>query len=477
MSRNWKKPIALVSTWRFLALALGLIVSGAIIGCCFLLAEASGVLFVANWAEGHVDQSVDHVVDSDSCSASEIPAAYWYAHFPAESGVQAIATDMSGDMLTTARDIGKSDTHGSANDVRYVSVELDDGSRCVLGYNLTSQFSSRSLRDSLPNPENILIFVEIVNAIGVFFVSAKRSRKLAVLKMRPLIEAAQAVERRDLSFPTARSDIREIDDVLVAMDRMRSAVESAFRSQWEVEQRQRQQIADLAHDLKTPLTIIRGNAELLSEIVGAGEEKECSDDIQLASVRISDLIEVLIAATRGSQRELVFEPVGIQDFASTIEQESARLVHAHGDVFCCEQEPAFLDRCEQENFVASWDRESVQSAIANLVSNACEYSPAGTRVCLTFGYRSGEVCFIADDEGIGFSADALEHGTERFFRDDDSRSQASSGIRGHWGLGLTSADDSARAHGGRLELSNRTDEEEKVLGARVSLILPMAAQD
>lgn len=85
-----------------------------------------------------------------------------------------------------------------------------------------------------------------------------------------------------------------------------------------------------------------------------------------------------------------------------------------------------------------------------------------------------EIRISVDDDGAGFSPEALERGTERLFRDDASRVNSRRGIDGtHFGLGLSIAQEVAAAHNGRLELTNPTDAEGHVSGGRATLVLPL----
>ena len=71
--------------------------------------------------------------------------------------------------------------------------------------------------------------------------------------------------RKDLDFGRGYSDIKEIDQVLASLFLMKEALQSSLKEQWEAQRRKQEQIAALAHDIKTPLTIILGNAELIQE--------------------------------------------------------------------------------------------------------------------------------------------------------------------------------------------------------------------
>lgn len=70
---------------------------------------------------------------------------------------------------------------------------------------------------------------------------------------------------RNLDFEINYSGVREIDECLVALDDMRYALKTSLQKQWETEQEKNRQMSALAHDIKTPLTVVRGNSELLLE--------------------------------------------------------------------------------------------------------------------------------------------------------------------------------------------------------------------
>lgn len=85
----------------------------------------------------------------------------------------------------------------------------------------------------------------------------------------------------------------------------------------------------------------------------------------------------------------------------------------------------------------------------------------------------GSLVIEVGDDGAGFSPAALEHGCERLFTDESSRS--STGGERHYGLGLFGAAEAARAHGGSITLANRIDAQGAVLGATATMRLPLSA--
>ena len=132
----------------------------------------------------------------------------------------------------------------------YAGVSLPDGTRCVLSYQILPQFASKELRDALPNPQNILLAAFALGSVAIVAGLAVRASRVIERKMRPLVEAAAHIERQDLDFPVPASNVRQINRVLGAMERMRASLKSRSKRGWRAEEAQRAQVAALAHDLK-----------------------------------------------------------------------------------------------------------------------------------------------------------------------------------------------------------------------------------
>nr|MCR4834088.1 ATP-binding protein [Butyrivibrio sp.] len=104
--------------------------------------------------------------------------------------------------------------------------------------------------------------------------------------------------------------------------------------------------------------------------------------------------------------------------------------------------------------------DHVVRAVMNVVRNAAEHTPKGGVINLSVTYNGGELVFIVEDSGSGFTTEALAHGTEQFFMDDSSRTGGS-----HYGIGLFFAKKVADEHGGRIVLANSKE----TGGARVEI--------
>ena len=92
-------------------------------------------------------------------------------------------------------------------------------------------------------------------------------------KIQPVMKAVEKIKNQDLEYEVSYCGVKEIDDCLLSINEMRIALKDSLERQWQTEQDKNRQMSALAHDIKTPLTVVRGNAELLSETDLTEEQK------------------------------------------------------------------------------------------------------------------------------------------------------------------------------------------------------------
>ena len=270
-----------------------------------------------------------------------------------------------------------------------------------------------------------------------------------------LTGATEAIAQRRLDVPiTGRAKVREFGDTLAAMDELRQNLAQSLESQWGMEQQRRLELAALTHDLKTPLSVISGNAELLGEDTLTPGQRESVDAILRSALRVQDYVAQLRAMT-GSEtapsREK--ETVALTELA-----EGWREV---GRSLCGEKQVTFLCPEVPQLEVAVY-RGDLDRAVSNLLDNAARYTPPGGAVTLSVSAAEGRLTIAVEDTGPGFSAEALARGEQAFYTSDASRPQ-----EGHMGMGLFFTGQTAKRHGGSLRLANTEH------GARAELILPI----
>ncbi len=218
--------------------------------------------------------------------------------------------------------------------------------------------------------------------------------------------------------------------------------------------------ADIAHDLRTPVNNIRGEAEVaLSRARTAKEYREVIESFLEEAVRLSDLIGDLLFLARAESplAHLRREPVDVDELLSGV-MEYYEASAADGGV-------SLTRNVSQEPVTAEVDRMLVQRAVGNLVSNALANTPRGGSVVLGTNADRSTVQIEVSDTGTGIPAEALPRVCDRFFRVDSARSQGSGGT----GLGLAIVQSIAVLHGGNVEISSQLGQ-----GTRVTLRMPVS---
>jgi two-component system, OmpR family, heavy metal sensor histidine kinase CusS len=229
--------------------------------------------------------------------------------------------------------------------------------------------------------------------------------------------------------------------------------------------------ADIAHDLRTPVNNIRGEAEVaLARARSTSEYRDVIESCLEEAVRLSDLIADLLFLARAESPlpHLRRERVDVGELLSGV-REYYEASAADGGVLLTTAVAA-------DPVIAELDRTLLQRAVGNLVSNALAHTPRGGAVVLGTGVDSSPkesssrdsstVRIEVSDTGVGIPTEALPRVFDRFFRVDTSRSHASGGT----GLGLAIVQSIAQLHGGNVEISSQLGQ-----GTRVTLRMPASA--
>jgi signal transduction histidine kinase len=334
--------------------------------------------------------------------------------------------------LTRSLDAGA----GSTDISRYTYA---DGSTVILHWRWRAEFTSPVLRKMLPPFEYLWLAALGAALLLCLLFNTLWLRRHLVARLRLFSEVSEKVGAQELDFAIPKAGIREYDQALDAMDEMRIALKESLAAQWAASQQRQMEISALTHDLKTPLTIIGGNAELLLEEGVAPGQKQMVESIESnanrAKLYISSMLNVAAGTEEAFERTalsaLLDEAVTqVKEIASNAGVQFAVSNHLTGSV--------------------TVQPERMLRAIENIMRNAIEHTPVGETIGVSGGNEDSKSWSIQiEDGGDGFSDGALQHATERFWRDDLSR-----GNDGHSGLGLWFASDVIHAHKGTLILSN-----------------------
>ena len=221
-------------------------------------------------------------------------------------------------------------------------------------------------------------------------------------------------------------------------------------------------VANVSHELKTPITTIKGFVETLRD--GALDDREHAhrflDIIANNGDRLHAIIEDLLSLSRLEQTEQIAGLVRQETALSRVIERAVRGCQVKAEA----RQVEVATNCDPE-LRFSANASLIEQAIVNLLDNAINYSKAGGAVRIVAAHQDSEITICVEDEGIGIPQEHLTRLFERFYRVDKARSRE----RGGTGLGLAIVKHIAQAHGGQVTVTSRLGK-----GSAFTLRLPAA---
>lgn len=306
--------------------------------------------------------------------------------------------------------------------------------------------------------------------------------------------AADRIARQDLDFQIGAVRGRELGRLGTAMEGMRSSLLATQRELWRTAEDRRRLNAAFAHDLRTPVTVLKGTLEMArmkADRAGSGEDvRKTLDTLSGQADRLESYAQLMSRVTKLEDREVMRSACAPSDVTRVLERQAAgyvatrgngcRLLFSLGDGMRAAGADAggaaapdaggaagagvehaagpdaehAAEPCPE---LLSIDMQLVEEVLGNLLGNACDHARSKVAVSvdllqpkqgsLAAGAR-GDVCLelVVTDDGRGFTAEALHHGCDPFYSEAKSAE--------HFGLGLNIARTLAHLHGGAVELGN-----------------------
>lgn len=341
----------------------------------------------------------------------------------------------------------KTQTH----DQNVKQYTYSDQSTILIHWIYQKDFSNSKLRELLP-PFEVLWWITLLFAwILIFALCISWLCKTLSSKSKLFNDISNKIASHNLDFAIYPAGIREYDEALSAMDEMRQALYQSLTEQWRAQQQRDSEIAALAHDLKTPLTLIGGNTELLLCEVFPKKQTQMLNTILSNTNRAQKYLSSLLDISSGSE-----EPWTACDLSAIFTELSRSLKELAGSKHIT---------LNIENHLSGsrlLQKEHFFRALHNVAQNALEHTPPQKHVSLIGNTLDTGWEFLILDEGCGFTNAALLHATERLWRDDTARQ-----TDGHHGIGLSFTAETIKTLGGTLSLENR-----KHGGGVVKIFLP-----
>ncbi|MBC7258176.1 MAG: HAMP domain-containing protein [Chloroflexi bacterium] len=326
-----------------------------------------------------------------------------------------------------------------ANELREAIPITEAGGDEVLGYVLIALPGAPQLGSSeqrfLTRTRGILISVAALAVVLGLVISAILSRSLTAPLQR-LAAAARAVAQGDIGKRVSVEGTSEVAEVAQAFNEMTTALEKA-------EKLRQNLVSDVAHELRTPLSVLQGNLRAILDDVYPLDKAEIArlyDETRILARLVDDLQELAQAEAGALRFNIVPTDVAsvlrsaVARFEPAAEGKSIRLT--------CEIPEALPE--------AMADPDRVSQILNNLISNALRHTPEGGQIALSAAAKEGFVEISVADTGEGIAPEDLPHVFDRFWRADRSRSRAGGGA----GLGLAIVRALVEAQDGRVHAAS-----------------------
>ena len=312
-----------------------------------------------------------------------------------------------------------------------------------------------------------LVLVGVVLCLlvaGVCILLTLRLTGRITATLRTLRQAADNLRDGDLDFQILSCDLRELDQVAQSMESVRQRLKSAAVAEAAAQEERGLLMANLSHDLRTPITAIKGYVEGIQDGIANTPEKQRHylDIIYNKSLVMEKLVRNMsdFSEYELGRMQYHFEYVEMGPFLRDLGEEYREDAR--------QNQMTFHDQIPSGRYVVTADRSKLKRVLDNLISNAIKYSRPGGEIALTAEEYEGGLVIQVSDNGKGISAEALRHVFDSFYRADTARTSSVPGS----GLGLAICRSIVSSHHGKIWLTSEEGE-----GTNAFIYLPLRKEE
>lgn len=422
----------------------------------FSAAVNTGVLHLANYEETLIFEAARTIEQAEAVTPEMIPETVEYVLLN-KAGTEIMDQgNMSKKHIAQMWEYVDSNVQPMGLDNPAFRIIESVHSVCVVRYSIIAKFSNPFLRTVFPNPELAMILLCTIIFIVSLLILNKHATGRMKNELQKLLKTTDKIAQQDLNFDSEENNFKELQTVTDSLGRMRDALKTSLDEQIKLEQVKSHQIGALAHDIKIPVTIIRGNTELLSLTELNGKQKEFADDIHSAALQIENYTRTLVEVSKlHSSATLNKAEVLISTILSELEREFRAYIKNRNMEFVLKNEVP-------PGTTIFADSGLIHRAVMNTLCNGAEHGNRVEKIIVTAMLnKNNELVLEVQDDGDGFSEEALKHGTELFYTQNEARNSD-----GHYGIGLSFANQAAKLHGGSFTIQNND------IGGQVRFVIP-----
>lgn len=388
----------------------------------FLILIPSGPFLPANYAEQQLINTKETLQEADITEEEMIPSGSLYGVFDREGSF--LYGTFDEEVQKDAWKKYKTDTIYPQGKGYYFFVEKNNGEICIIKYFVAMRYAKEKLNEILPSPEtfNMILTLGVFITLTVLngcYLSGKFGRKLKK-QLACLTEATARISENDLEFAAETSEIREVDEVMASLEKMKEALKVSLKTQWDTEQLKKQQLSALTHDIKTPLTVVRGNAELLVEAELQEDDRECAEEILKNAGFIADYLDSMRQVLKGQKEQKSWQEVSVEELSGEIydfvrqlaavrkiplsfevrtekQKEEVKKVFGRN----VNQDIRHLERSPEKEKSILCCKEEILRAWGNLVDNAMEHTDPAKGICVTIEREILQEEFARKEDSAG----------------------------------------------------------------------------
>jgi len=327
-------------------------------------------------------------------------------------------------------------------------LDINSNIKGAIVFNYRLKATQKSQNTTLFLLSNSFIFLPFIFIIVFTYIYAKKLSREINKPVNILLKASEKIKNRDLDFTIEYNENDEFTKLCNAFEEMRVNLKDSLTKQWSLEQSRRENIANITHDLKTPLTIVSTYSEALMDNDIKGDKlKDYIEVIRRNNQRALVLLDDMNKISNIESPDFILNPidVNIVEFLKLKEKDYKLLCQEKGINFKMD-----ITDFRKNNFVDKFDTKSIEQALDNCISNSIRYTEKGGDITLTILCTDKEIEFSIIDTGTGFTNEDLKNLFNKFYKGDKSRSFTT----GHSGLGMYIAKTIVEKHGGNIEAKN-----------------------
>ncbi len=396
-----------------------------------------GLVVPSNYAESIINNN-KHLLEEKIVNSEDLPLGSEFAVFDNE--LNYLYGNMDNVDIQISENVVSGDKNVKRGSFAY-GVYNRTNDILVIKYSIKPYINLEFGFIKNPNYNLVSLFSLLIIYIGYIYYLISRLIKEWANEFLKISNIVNEIQEQNLDFHFESSKIKEFNATINSIIIMRDALQMALYKQWEIENNKIKEITALAHDIKIPLTIIKGNAQLNLIHNNEFKNEKYINNVIDASEKMEQYISVLIQYAKVNDIDFMKqEYIECAEFVNRIINDI--------NVFTESYEKNVIFNKYKTTGKLYVDYFSIERAILNIINNAIEYGVDGRNIIFDINQIEEYLHFDIINEGDSFDEEVITKGKNLFYTSDKSRGST------HHGIGLAYSDKVIKAHNGKLILRN-----------------------